>query len=382
MPSTMTTTALKNAPGPAGVTARIRRRKANALLKHRGVDVVRVRRYASPADQIAARKRLADLRAASITLPSIAAKIGVSTGTLARINRAEDVAIETARALLAVNVSDFPDARRFTPDELLWHVGTLQAQGYGMPWQEEASGIARYVLELAVRRARRGEIQHVSEDMTRRLVALHARYADTPATPENTGREAKQIKRVRSLARASGWHPAAAYDENRELDWRAIPDHPWVITDEWCHNRIEQLRLIVDNPDLGAEALSTMIVEANPDAGNRHTIDKQIERLMDRLNLRPSQGGGVERRAALHEELWRFYRRGDKTPVAFCLDNGLADVVAQEIARDHPDLLAHPLWKERLERRVAGRKASKQRENARKKRLRDEARAARQSVAA
>lgn len=349
------------------------KRKRRDYLRAQGVKFVAV----APPDLYArAASHLDVIRKRGASLELVAERTGLSISTVHRLVLGRPVSPSTAKKILDLTPGSVDDARRMTGAEFVWAVRTLQAVGYTVRWQENTAGLSRGSVSFTLGRVARGEQRGVEPKVAMKMRALHARYSMTVATPSTVPTSAGVIARTVREARERGYYPAAAYNEDGTLDWRAIPDHPWVLTDEWCHGRIEQLRLIVAHPDLGGEALATVILEANPNAGNRHTIDKQIERLLDRLHLRPSHEGGTERRAALNEELWRFFRRGDKTPVQFCLDNGIADVKATEIARDHPDLLASRQWKDRQERLIANRKASKQRENDRKKRLRAEARAA------
>ena len=99
-------------------------------------------------------------------------------------------------------------------------MGMMLALGYPRAWQFEAAGLSGHH-----RRLDRTETVQVATD--RAIRALAARIGDTPATTEDHGIPAMEIKRSKTRARREGFYPPMFYDEDGRLHYRAIPDHPW-----------------------------------------------------------------------------------------------------------------------------------------------------------
>lgn len=284
-----------------------------------------------------------------VTRNAFAEAAGVADSTLARVIQKRVASRATAKALLAVTAEKATQSKQFYDAEsVLSMIGKMQALGYPVAWQgQRMPDGARYgTLQKLRSEVRTGQKQHVGRTTALAVMALARRIGDTPADPHRDGIREKDIKRAKTLASQDGFYPPAFYDEDGTLDWRAIPDHPWTIADEKCHDHIDNLRFILRNPDLGGKALAT--VKGSDDV----TLETQFDRLLDRFELRVKDPDRKRNAAALRDAL-RGFDDGEGTPLGFCLDNGIVTLKATWIPRDHPDLIVHPLWLARQEEKKA-----------------------------
>lgn len=283
-----------------------------------------------------------------------AAKVGEST--VNNIVRGRTASNQTVHRILKVTAASVSShSRVVAAAPVLLKVRQMQALGYPVKWQEEQTGLVG-IIRCALSNQDAGHQDTVEHKTAAAITALAERIGDRPAD-DSDGIAKGPRAFVRGRARALGYYPPAFYNEDGTLDYRAIPDHPWAATEEWCHEHIERLNVIIKNPDLGDAQLARL---GNPDGDLNENEERQYGRTLDRLQLRGSHEGSAQRRAELRLALIDFYA-GEGDPLTFCLDTGLVAPNAQPIAQDHPSLLAHPLHLERVAKRAASRKASKER---------------------
>jgi hypothetical protein len=208
-------------------------------------------------------------------------------------------------------------------------VGMLGAQGYPQAWVlKQATGadkarIHRAATKVTVRTARA-----VSE--------VFDRLADTPATPEATGLTTTHITKAIRQARARGYYPAMCYDEDGNLNVRALPGHPWSDADERAAATLDALYARAR-----CEASISVIarrIGAEP---------KSVERRLSQLGLRSSRPGEIDLRAdsvAIADRIKSLYWQYDQGaigPVTALLTLGLTRTLPIQgkaaIPRNHPE---------------------------------------------
>ena len=310
-----------------------RRKKMWDINRARGLSQPRRATEQQEAD---ARAHVDRLRKSGASITLIAEAAGLALSSVHQVTQNRPLARTTCEKVMAVRHEHLAHALSMTAAELLWHVRTLQAVGYTVTWQESAGGFTRHSLRLAVGRAGRGRLHRVEPDTAAKVRALHGKYATTQATSHVTGCTPGIIERAKREAREHGYYPAAAYDEDGAVDFRAVPGHPIAKTDEWAHRRIDALRLILAHDDEAEAALSRHL--GLDDEAERVAEEQFLSRILDRLHLRQSQPWSVFARAMLSDALQHF-DDGDGDPVLFCLDNHLAKWNSSAIARQHPGLL-------------------------------------------
>lgn len=122
-----------------------------------------------------------------------------------------------------------PDPRT---GELARIVRTLQAQGYPIAWQSAHVGATLDYLTYMP------DDDLISDDVALRIRALRQRLGDRLAQPGN-GLTEEAITQARAEAGAAGWFPPAAYDDDGNLDLRALPHHAWAMIDDSCARRLQ-----------------------------------------------------------------------------------------------------------------------------------------------
>ena len=311
-----------------------RRRKINDMRRRRGLTDPRT---CTPEQQQQVTKHVEHLRRHGASLETIAKAANLTTLPVFRVTHGLPITPKSYAAIMHITVEGLADESAMTAEDLLWHTRTLQAAGYTLVWQETNAGITPYVLRKAIVRASAGTSRTVEPATARRVRALHARYGHIMATPHATGMRARDITRARSQARELGYYPAAAYNDDRTLDLRSVPGHPFAATDEFAHRRIEGLRVVLANPDLAGGALATSLGIDDP--AEHESEERYFDRILETLRLRTSHPWSIFARAILADALQRF-DDGDGDPVRFCLDNHLVKWNSSGIARQHPALLA------------------------------------------
>lgn len=142
--------------------------------------------------------------------------------------------------------------------ETHWMLQTLRAQGYAWAWLSQA-------VESSEKHLRRiNPAGKVTVAFARQVAATHATYGDVAATPTATGQSEWTIALAMRRARAAGWYPPSAYDENKNLIDRALPDHPWSVQDEFAAQRLSYVGYLI----AGMSALDA----AGKAGGNSRTL--------------------------------------------------------------------------------------------------------------
>jgi len=373
-------------------------------------ELERLRGIAAPNRTVPARMALAAKRHIDDLIENhhasanaIARHLGIGSGAILRTQSGKSPTRTVYDAIMSVKPGQVQRADRVDAATTVLLSGQMQALGYPMSWQGEQCGVGGKTLIVILGKVRRGQQKWVEPRTADAIADLATRVAGRVANPLRDGIEPRDVNRAKSVAKRNGYYPPAAYNEDGTLDWRAIPDHPWTVINEACHEHIERLEVAIRNEELGARGLTTLTLDYNEDAfppgSPEHTefvrIEMAYRRLLEGLGIRAIDGG-AEKRAELHEALWRFMRRGEGDPVSFCIDLGIVSADSTKIPSDHPAVAeARAASKEaNLERRRAARKQERRRKkkpmtpaqreahNKRKRDARSRARAEQQDVAA
>jgi len=316
----------------AGWRAGKRRRVARA----RGVALT-----ADPAKQAEIRAHITMLREAhpGNTLQAIGAAAGISSSTLSwfLMGKTKKMHKSTFTKVLAVKPHHITAKDFYPREDLVLLVGQLRALGYPVAWQARECGVPRLDVSIDLRRGS-GPVQ---ASIYNALREVHTRVGDRPATDAHAPKGVRT--RTMNEARAAGFYPPACYEPDGTLDWRAIPDHPWTVIEEQCHEHIARLEAAIKHPDVGARGLTHITLDYTEDdyapGTSEHTefgrVEMAYRRLLEGLRIRNSDTG-AERRAELHEALWRFMHKGEGDPVSFCIEQGIMSEKSSKIPSDHP----------------------------------------------
>lgn len=205
--------------------------------------VAGIKQPMSPADpRLAERvcRHLARLRQHA-TIRQIARAGKMDKATIQRIAAgpvdSTNVSLRTAAKILALTVEQFASTpvhpRLMTDVKPTRHlIGTMRALGYPITWQEREAGLPVNTLHRCL-----NHHEQVSVRYARAIDALARRLGDRQAGPEH-GIETHMAERMRREARAQGWYPPAAYDDDGNLDVRSVPGHKWAAADEWCASQV------------------------------------------------------------------------------------------------------------------------------------------------
>jgi hypothetical protein len=325
---------------PKECCLRARRRREKQLQ----IGVVEPTSQTAPAADIEkARKHVTLLvETLDVSLGAIARGVDLGESVVQGLMRGRNVGPETVRKILSATATNVTSASHVVPiEQVLLMVGQMQALGYSVAWQDRASGLNGIIRSFMSMHAA-GKQSTVDHRTAKAVKALHARVGDRPATPED-GTAKFSITLSKRLAASRGFYPPVFYDEDGTLDWRAIPDHPWTIIEEQCHEHIARLEMALKHPDVGARGLTHITLDYTEDDHEpgtpEHTEFSRVEmayrRLLEGLRIRNSDTG-PERRAELHEALWRFMHKGEGDPVSFCIKTGILSAKSSKIPSDHP----------------------------------------------
>jgi hypothetical protein len=271
-----------------------------------------------------------------VTEAHLAKVAGVSQNTIARARQTLRLSGRSAARIMAVKPADLAGRHRVDPAPYVLMVRQMQALGYGLRWQEKHSVAGLHQMISIVGR---GEQNLIDRRVADAIAALARKVGDKPAEP-GPGLTPMSIATTRHMARRAGYYPPAYYDEDGTLDYRALPEHPWTIIEEACHDKLDRLALALRNPTLGGRALTTQVLgpqpqEDTPEHTAWDTMERNFTRMLKRLGIRQIDAEGPARRVELAELLWKF-RNGDGNPVEVCIDLGLLDPSAAVIPNDHP----------------------------------------------
>lgn len=324
------------------MAAERRRDKERELERLRGIPAAP---RTVPAHMAEAAKRHIDdlIENHNASARAIADRLGIGSATILKTLRGKAMSQPIYEAIMSVKPYDVQrgDHTPAAPTALL--SGQMQALGYPMSWQGDQCGLGGKTLIAILGKVRRGQQEWVTPDTAAAIAGLAERVAERVADPIRDGIEPRDIARAKSVARRNGFYPPAAYDEDGTLDWRSIPDHPWTVINEACHEQIERLEVAIRNPELGATGLASLTLDYTtdsvPEGSAEHTelvrVEMAYRRLLEGLGIRAIDGG-AEKRAELHEALWRFMRRGEGDPVSFCIEFGIVSAKSTKIPSDHP----------------------------------------------
>lgn len=270
----------------------------------------------------------------------IALAAGMSRGshlTRGLRGKYETVNRSTAQRLLALTPEALAAVMPQIPvEDLRWRIGTLQAAGFPLAWQQQESGIKN--LRNYMQHTPREE--YVRRDTYQALCDLAERIGDRMADPIRDGIPQRSISHAKACGRRAGYYPPSAYDDDGNVNPRFVPDHPWALLDELCGDALD---VALDLTHVGPGRTLTDVARA-------HGWDKKrVERTWkDDLGLRAPAPG----RAGIHPDCQPIvariravcddYETSRIGPVTAVLMLNLYDArwMGDNYDRDHPELLA------------------------------------------
>lgn len=161
--------------------------------------------------------------------------VGIAPQTLAKATEGH-MTYATAAKIKAFRLADLAVRESgYVPNTETQHIiRTHAALGYPITWQSnQAAG--NNSLASRIIKAPTGEPMYAGTAQAFRDLA--ARLGGQVATPR-PGLSQQGINYVLGVAARSGWYPPEAYDENRQLILRALPDHPWSKLDESAAKKV------------------------------------------------------------------------------------------------------------------------------------------------
>lgn len=282
-------------------------------------------------DSTPAREHLRDMLAAdpTITYNAIARAAGISHRGVGDIvkGRYATMRRDHRQRVLDLTVDQARAHREFIPRaEVMPLVRQLQAAGYPLEWLT-THGVLTNTRFAQHRRSPGAASLGFRPHIANHIRDLHARYADTPATPEATGIAPHVIARCRDTARANGWWPVWLLDDGGELDPRAVPDHPWAQLDAEAARRLDVLRDVI-----GGLSLADI-------AAKHDVMQRRISRWIAAIGVRASDPTTWTDCAPLLAD----YYDGDADPVTTALRIGLLNISGNSPAsyRTHPSVAAY-----------------------------------------
>lgn len=190
-------------------------------------------------------------------------------------------------------------------------VRRLQAQGYPIAWQAERTG--RDLEELVDG----SPPMLVDEDILIRLRRLARHLGETMASPA-PGLPGAAITAAKTTARAAGYYPPAAYDDDGNLVPGAPEGHAWDVADELAEKRLRILELLLQ------DWRNANIAE---DVG---LARKTVDRVTAKINEMRPKAGWLTR---VHHAL-KLHAEHEENPTALALHLELLKTNA--VAHDHP----------------------------------------------
>lgn len=229
---------------------------------------------------------------------------------------------QVAAATVELGVMDGTQAR--------FYVRTMWALGYPLKWQAEQAGISMQAVCDAGSKAHPSiVIKHF-----RAIEALARRVGDTLAGPDD-GVHPDRATRARNDARRAGWYPPAAYDDNGNLDPRAIPGNAYEKADEWAMKRLIAVRALAGGTPLKAVARTLNMAKETVGKRVRHGLTYE------------GRGLGLDVKASAPRirqimDVWHAVEAAEYGPVTgvLILDIHPRDYYALKAWKDHPEVLA------------------------------------------
>ena len=299
------------------------------------------------------------VRVTGVSLAAISRAAGVEGKRAGEVHRGMGVATVTAHKLLAVTPAKALEYLTYIDVEPFRLItGQLQALGYTYRWQERQVGACHRYVNLILDRARNGRQDRMDVEAFTKWQDLLAEYGDREATTED-GLSPMQIKQAKTVATRNGFYPPACYDDDGNLNYRFVPDHPWARADEYAHDKLRDLRIITArNLDekqyrmaraLGLDSAAELPTDDN---GMKHsnptlwtaaeTLRQSCTRLKETLGLRDKDPERHERAAWWRDQLARFeYSYSGEETLAFALRTGLITVKANQVPLSHPTVQAY-----------------------------------------
>lgn len=171
---------------------------------------------------------------------AVARVCGIGGAAVAKAAEGQRVRARIARTLLRTTHDECArHARRKVEPRAYRQVRSMQALGYTLQWISARTRISY------------SSLQHLKPDTLLAaerievIASLAAQVGDTPADPERDGIEPRDILRTAAFARRAGHYPPIYYDENGNLDYRTLPDHPWARLDAKADSRVRAAHLLV-----------------------------------------------------------------------------------------------------------------------------------------
>lgn len=239
-----------------------------------------------------------------------------------RYSRGRSMHPDSAAAVLNVTPDSLrPHLAFIARSEAVHVVRQLQALGYPIAWQENQPGCK------GVRHFMASKPQTVSTSVYVALVALRDRLTYSPAQPVEGELVQRAITRAKMEARKHGVHPPSYYDEAGNLDVTAIPGHPAAVAndyaDEALHNALSYLKALETG---GIRTAAQVLVKDGPEQIRNlreASIRRDMERFVDRHQLKPGDEGYKTRRRYMAQVLNDYSHGGVGSPVAVALALGI-----------------------------------------------------------
>lgn len=257
---------------------------------------------------------------------------GVPTSTFHAIIKGHNEGMRrpVAEKIIATKPSDLEAVAALVPaDATHHHVWTLMALGYNMRWQREEIGVGPDTLS----KLRPGKVVTVA--IAGAVADLAARIGEKPATLAD-GISEKSAARARATALRAGFYPPAAYDDNRQLVLRAIPDHPWSRLDERAAKALTGAYLA------GKGMTPAQISRETGSAPS--TLTKHQERVWGYTYLRDGDLDFKASRARIREivAIYHSWEAGEVGPItaAAMVGFGFHRTNCPVEAREHPEVVA------------------------------------------
>ncbi len=107
---------------------------------------------------------------------------------------------------------------------------------------------------------------HITVEAARAVEALYARLVDVRGTSTRTARQAAAL----------GYYPGRYYDENDQVDLRAIPEHPWSVLDDRCTRALLVAQALVADPAANRREIAEKV----------GIIERRVQRVVSMMGVR------------------------------------------------------------------------------------------------
>ena len=191
----------------------------------------------------------------------------------------------------------------------------------------------------------------VADDFARLL----DRVRDTPADAARDGIAQRGLTRAKVDAKRLGYYPPNCYDDDGNLDYRSIPDHPWAGADDHAHDMLDAAHILIgrsedERRERLARALGVLssvelptddtVTDDTRDLFTRlETVRRRIHRLKDRFHCRDNDTDRAVGLAHLRAILDEWDTSGEDV-LTFTLRHDLVRLNSQAVPRDHPGVKA------------------------------------------